>query len=135
MRKMKKDKYIVDSELEKEIDSFLHPISKEDFVDEPFTLMAKCARHFAQWQKEQTEKRYLENAKKYDKNYPNDVVTKVFGVGNLESWEYDDAERIFGYACEAVIEKACKWLSEIEDGTTITDVNGFVEGFRKEMRG
>ena len=35
---------------------------------------------------------------------------------------------------DAFIEKAAEWLSEIENGTTITDIDKFVEDFKKAMR-
>ena len=36
---------------------------------------------------------------------------------------------------DAFIDKACGWISEIENGTTITDINKFVEDFKKYMKG
>lgn len=36
---------------------------------------------------------------------------------------------------DAFIEKAAEWLSEIENGTTITDIDKFVEDFKKYMEG
>ena len=35
---------------------------------------------------------------------------------------------------DAFIEKAAEWLSEIENGTTITDIDKFVEDFKKAMK-
>ena len=35
---------------------------------------------------------------------------------------------------DAFIEKAAEWLSEIENGTTITDIDKFVEEFKKAMK-
>lgn len=42
--------------LEEEINRYLEPIHAADIQFEPFTQMTKCARHFAQWQKEQDER-------------------------------------------------------------------------------
>ncbi len=36
---------------------------------------------------------------------------------------------------DAFIEKACEWLSEIESGTTITDIDKFIEDFENYMKG
>ena len=46
--------------LEKEINRYLEPIHTADIQFEPFTQMTKCARHFAQWQKEQMMKEAVE---------------------------------------------------------------------------
>ena len=35
---------------------------------------------------------------------------------------------------DAFIEKAAEWLSEIENGTTITDIDKFVEDFKNAMK-
>lgn len=35
---------------------------------------------------------------------------------------------------DAFIEKAAEWLSEIENGTTITDIDKFIEDFKKAMK-
>ena len=43
----------------------------------------------------------------------------------------DDAEYIL---TDAFIKKAVEWLSEIENGTTITDIDKFVEDFKKAMK-
>lgn len=36
---------------------------------------------------------------------------------------------------DAFIKKAAKWFSEIENGTTITDIDKFVEDFKNYMKG
>jgi hypothetical protein len=37
-----------------------------------------------------------------------DIIGKVFGAGNLESWEYDDAEQLVLLAKDEVISRACE---------------------------
>lgn len=37
-----------------------------------------------------------------------DVIDKVFGAGNLEFWEYDDAEQLVLLAKDEVISQACE---------------------------
>ena len=37
-----------------------------------------------------------------------DIIDKVFGAGNLEFWEYDDAEQLVLLAKDEVISRACK---------------------------
>ena len=54
---------------------------------------------------------------------------------SIESLKYTVAREVAEKLTDAFIEKASEWLSEIESGTTITDINKFVEGFKKYMKG
>lgn len=53
MRREISEKQTNQDGLEEEINRYLEPIHAADIQFEPFTQMTKCARHFAQWQKEQ----------------------------------------------------------------------------------
>ena len=53
---------------------------------------------------------------------------------SIESLKYTVAREVAEKLTDAFIEKAAKWLSEIENGTTITDIDKFVEDFKKEMK-
>ena len=48
------------------------------------------------------------------------------------AFKYDDG--IEYVRADAIIEKAAEYLSEIENGTTITDIDKFVEDFKKAMK-
>ena len=48
---------------------------------------------------------------------------------------YNQSPNDIEYICtDAFIEKAAEWLSEIENGTTITDIDKFVEDFKIAMK-
>lgn len=73
-----------------------------------------------------------------------DIVEKVFGAGNLEFFEHEQAEQLVSLAKEELlkdlevkddtfIEKACEWLrynNNLIDG----DVDDYVDDFRKYMK-
>ena len=54
-------------------------------------------------------------------------LPKLSGYINKNSIEYTRTD--------AFIEEAAEWLSEIENGTTITDIDNFVEDFKNYMKG
>jgi hypothetical protein len=54
---------------------------------------------------------------------------------SIESLKYTVAREVAEKLTDAFIEKAVKWLSEIENGTTITDIDKFVEDFKNYMKG
>lgn len=60
MRREISEKPMNQDGLEEEINRYLEPIHAADIQFEPFTQMTKCARHFAQWQKEQMMKEAVE---------------------------------------------------------------------------
>jgi hypothetical protein len=54
---------------------------------------------------------------------------------SIESLKYTVAREVAEKLTDAFIEKAAKWISEIENGTTITDIDKFVEDFKNYMKG
>jgi hypothetical protein len=46
----------------------------------------------------------------------------------------DDESAVEYTRTNAFIEKVLKWISEIENGTTITDIDKFVEEFKEAMK-
>jgi len=82
-----------------------------------------------------------------------DIVEKVFGAGNLESFEYEEAEQLVSLAKEellkdlevkddAFIKKACEWLKNSTDGyltekwgETELDRETLAADFEKYMKG
>ena len=53
---------------------------------------------------------------------------------SIESMKYTVAREVAEKLTDAFIEKAAEWLSEIENGTTNTDIDKFVEEFKKAMK-
>lgn len=68
-------------------------------------------------------------------------MTREEEIDEKSSNELGSIDYQFGFSCgakwadETMIDKACEWLMEIENGTTITNIDDFVEGFRKAMEG
>lgn len=54
---------------------------------------------------------------------------------SIESLKYTVAREVAEKLTDAFIKKAAKWISEIENGTTITDIDKFVEDFKKYIKG
>ncbi len=50
-------------DLEKEIDKYFQPIQAWEVQEAPFSSLDKCARHFAQWQKERIIKAFPKKCK------------------------------------------------------------------------
>ena len=64
--------------------------------------------------------------KLYARTNDNITLDISYAPQTLEAVEY--------VRTDAFIEKAAEWLSEIENGTTITDIDKFVEDFKKAMK-
>jgi len=47
----------------------------------------------------------------------------------------DDDTAVEYTRTDAFIERAAEWFSEIENGTTITDIDKFIEDFKNYMKG
>jgi len=66
--------------------------------------------------------------------YPISVSKTSVEAGFDWNEEYRDVF-MEGYeqAMEDFMEKACEWLNEYENGTTIIDIDSFIKGFKKYM--
>lgn len=65
--------------------------------------------------------------------YPSSIKEgKILGRWFKTRYNQDSIEYV---RADAFIEKAAEWFSEIENGTTIADIDKFVEDFKKAMKG
>lgn len=61
-------------------------------------------------------------------------IAGLLGRSGLAISEIEEsALKMAKWKDQQLIDKACDWLMEIENGTTITNINDFVEDFRKAM--
>lgn len=75
-------------------------------------------------------KRYLEgDTNSLPPKFSNTILNEDGSTS--DNWRY---RHFTSKMQDAFIEKAAKWISEIENGTTITDIDKFVEDFKKAMK-
>ena len=76
-------------------------------------------------------KRYLEgDTKSLPPKFSNTILNEDGSTS--DNWRY---RHFTSKMQDTFIEKAAEWLSEIENGTTITDIDKFVEDFKNYMKG
>ena len=74
-------------------------------------------------------KRYLEgDTNSLPPKFSNTILNEDGSTS--DNWRY---RHFTSKMQDAFIKKAAEWLSEIENGTTITDIDKFVEDFKKAM--
>ena len=59
----------------------------------------------------------------------------IYGTFLYQVPDPDDDTAVEYTRTDAFIEKAAEWFSEIENGTTITDIDKFIEDFKNYMKG
>lgn len=75
-------------------------------------------------------KRYLEgDTNSLPPKFSNTILNEDGSTS--DNWRY---RHFTSKMQDAFIEEAAEWLSEIENGTTITDIDKFVEDFKKSMK-